>query len=276
MKRENQFQFTNSSRCEHIIALNAVMSDFSYVRHAHEEYSLGVTLQGRQDFFCQNAFYRSPVGGVMVFDPEDVHDGHSGGSDHLEYVMLYIHPDTFKPLFQALGCSSDSPLRLQRPLFTAPALRRQILHLSALMRQPDSSRMEYESVVFQIAQSLVAFSGKLDIGSPVHKRTDTLLIHAKDYILAHLDQDISIDDIAGVASMSKFHFIRSFRQQFGITPHQYVLNCRVNLARKLIASGQSLTSAAYAAGFADHSHLNRYFKRVYGMAPKYFQRQLVD
>ena len=86
---------------------------------------------------------------------------------------------------------------------------------------------------------------------------------------------LSIDNIAEVATMSKFHFIRQFRLQFGITPHQYVLSCRVNLARKLIESGRPLNQTAFDAGFADDSHLNRHFKRIYGVTPKRFQKQLI-
>jgi AraC-like DNA-binding protein len=99
------------------------------------------------------------------------------------------------------------------------------------------------------------------------------LLRARDYILASLQHNVSIDDIAKVANMSKYHFIRQFRQQFGITPHQYVLSCRVNLARRIIESGKSLNQAAFEAGFADDSHLNRHFKRIYGLTPKRFQRQ---
>jgi len=133
--------------------------------------------------------------------------------------------------------------------------------------------MEFESGLFQIAQSLVAMSGNLDLGTQKSKRVDTLLLRARDYILESLEHNISIDDIANVANMSKFHFIRQFRLQFGITPHQYVLSCRVNLARRIIESGKSLNQAAFAAGFADDSHLNRHFKRVYGLTPRRFQRQ---
>lgn len=50
--------------------LQARMSDFTYIKHAHEEYSFGVTLAGRQDFFAGGAFYRSLPGTVMVFNPD--------------------------------------------------------------------------------------------------------------------------------------------------------------------------------------------------------------
>ncbi len=274
MNKDNRFQFINSEKCENVTALDATMSDFSYSKHAHEEYSLGVTLQGRQDFFCQSAFHKSSSGNVILFNPEDVHDGHAGGVQQLKYIMLYVHPDEFLPLFRALGYQQNSVLRLNAPMIDNPILRNQILKLSSIIQQPNYSMVEFEFSLFQIAQSLVAISGHLDIGTENSKRTDKLLLRAKDYILASLEHNISIDDIASVATMSKYHFIRQFRLQFGITPHQYVLSCRVNLARRIIESGKSLNEAAFAAGFADDSHLNRHFKRIYGLTPKRFQKQI--
>jgi len=273
MNEDNRFQYINSEKCENVTALDATMSDFSYSKHAHEEYSLGVTLQGRQDFFCQNAFHKSASGNVLIFNPEDVHDGHSGGEQQLKYKMLYVHPDEFRPLFSALGYQKNSVLRLNQPMVDNPILRHKILRFSSIIQEPNYSKVEFESGLFQIAQSLVAMSGNLDLGTQTSKRADKLLLRARDYILASLEHNISIDDIAQVATMSKFHFIRQFRQQFGITPHQYVLSCRVNLARRMLESGKSLNQAAFEAGFADDSHLNRHFKRIYGVTPKRFQTQ---
>nr|WP_275138692.1 AraC family transcriptional regulator [Vibrio furnissii] len=74
--------------------------------------------------------------------------------------------------------------------------------------------------------------------------------------------------------MSKFHFIRLFNEQFGMTPHQFVLNCRVNRAKQALEVGDKASDVAIDLGFADVSHLNRKFKRVFGITPHQYQRQL--
>ncbi|WP_330872746.1 MULTISPECIES: AraC family ligand binding domain-containing protein [unclassified Photobacterium] len=116
MKPDNSFQFITSPHLAGVTLLHATMSDFSYDKHAHEEYAIGVTLKGRQDFFCQRAFHRSPPGGVLIFNPEDVHDGCSGDTQELEYRML-IHTSRgiYSPV-QSLRCTSGATSQNQRYL----------------------------------------------------------------------------------------------------------------------------------------------------------------
>ncbi len=275
MKRENRFQFTNRTALNNVVMLNARMSDFSYAKHAHEEYSIGITLRGRQDFFCGSRYHKSLPGSVIMFNPEMVHDGHSGVTQDLEYVMLYVHPDEISPLFHTLGYQGKSPLRLTQTLYNDPVLRFRIYTLVEAIEDDNLSRIEYESALYLLAQTMVRHHGSLDITPSYHSRSDKLLLTAKEYIVAHLGDNLSIDDISAAANLSKFHFIRMFRAQFGITPHQYVLNCRINHARKVLQLGKSATAAAQASGFADASHLNRNFKKVFGMTPKQFQSQLL-
>ncbi|MEN6669254.1 AraC family transcriptional regulator [Psychrobacter sp. B38] len=274
MKQLNQFRYIKDNASNQFTLLDAKMSDFSYSKHAHEEYSIGVTLKGRQDFFCQNAFHRSPAGGVIVFSPDEVHDGHSGIGEQLEYVMLYVHPNELQPLFQALGHQTNETPRLKSTLLADAALARYVLLLKQMISYHQSSAIETEQVLFNIAHSLLRHSGRTVDTFNLSSRKDSLLIRAKDYIWANLAEDLSIDAIAAAANMSKYHFIRLFNQQFGLTPYQYVINCRVNLARQYIELGFAASRVALDAGFSDNSHLNRHFKRVFGITIKQYQRQL--
>ncbi|WP_028022032.1 AraC family transcriptional regulator [Enterovibrio calviensis] len=273
MTTQNHFQFAQSQHLDGVSVLDANMCDFSYDKHAHEEFSIGVTLQGRQDFFCQGAYHKNPAGSVLLFNPEDVHDGQSGGQQDLEYLMLYVHPSSVESQFKALGVKDPSSLRIDGCLIDSMALRNQALIMSSLIKDPTSNRIEQESALFQLSHAMVSCSGFLEDVVPA-RRQETLLLRAKDFIQANIDKDISIDDIANAASLSKFHFIRLFRAQFGITPHQYVLNCRINGARKALESGMQSSDVAQAFGFSDSSHFNRRFKRVFGMTPKQYQLQV--
>ncbi|UQZ88641.1 XRE family transcriptional regulator [Deltaproteobacteria bacterium Smac51] len=76
------------------------------------------------------------------------------------------------------------------------------------------------------------------------------------------------------AQSSRFHFIRLFRRDTGLTPHQYLLRRRVKLARALLSDRLSIADVALETGFYDQSHLDRYFKKVVGLSPRDYIKSL--
>ena len=101
------------------------------------------------------------------------------------------------------------------------------------------------------------------------------LDRAIDFVHGHLAEDISLESLAGAAGLSPFHFARLFKRSTGLSPHQYVLRCRVERARGLLMrSKSSIAEVAVDVGFCDQSHLAAHFKRVYGVSPKAFLQQV--
>jgi AraC family transcriptional regulator len=97
---------------------------------------------------------------------------------------------------------------------------------------------------------------------------------ALQFIHAHYTTDLSLSEIARAVNLSPFHIARVFKQSLGVSPHQYLIQLRVNSARSLLAAGsgeRSLAEVASAVGFADQSHLTRHFKRIVGMTPRQFR-----
>jgi AraC family transcriptional regulator len=91
----------------------------------------------------------------------------------------------------------------------------------------------------------------------------------KEYINHHLHQDLKLEEIAAIAQLSPYHFLRLFKQSMGITPHQYILQCRLNQAKDLLQHSElSIIEIATQTGFCDQSHLTRHFKRRLGITPK--------
>jgi AraC family transcriptional regulator len=101
-------------------------------------------------------------------------------------------------------------------------------------------------------------------GLPQHK-----LKFVTDYINSHLERELSLNELAAIAQLSPYHFSRAFKQSTGISPHQYVIQQRVERASKLLVQGKmSIAEVAQACGFTHQSHLNRHFKRITGVTPK--------
>jgi AraC family transcriptional regulator len=97
---------------------------------------------------------------------------------------------------------------------------------------------------------------------------------AVDYIHANLDANLTLEQIAGAAHLSAYHFSRQFKAATGMPPHQYVIARRVERAQRLMQHGDesSLAEIAIRAGFSDQSQFSNHFKRVAGVTPMQFRR----
>ena len=89
-----------------------------------------------------------------------------------------------------------------------------------------------------------------------------------EYIDSRLSENVSLEAMAGIAGLSVFHFVRAFRQSFGMPPHSYLLRGRIERAHRLLEQTElSLSEIALSTGFSDQSHFAKYFRRLTGMTP---------
>ena len=97
------------------------------------------------------------------------------------------------------------------------------------------------------------------------------------YIDEHLDERLSLDDLAAKAGLSLWRFCAVFRQHTGFSPRRYIWQRRLEKVQSLLASGESLANAALLAGYYDQSHLCRHFKSTCGMTPgQYIDRRRIS
>jgi AraC family transcriptional regulator len=94
-----------------------------------------------------------------------------------------------------------------------------------------------------------------------------------DYINAHLDSDLTLTVLSAIAQISPYHFLRLFKKSLGITPHQYILQRRIDRAKELLRSSNlDMAEIALRLGFCDSSHLTRCFKRFLGKTPSQWRQ----
>ncbi|MGI2904210.1 AraC family transcriptional regulator [Tolypothrix sp. VBCCA 56010] len=95
------------------------------------------------------------------------------------------------------------------------------------------------------------------------------------YINDNLTEDLSLEAIASHLQMSVYYFARLFKQSMGVTPHQYVIQQRVERAKQLLKKQNklSISEVAFQVGFAHQSHLSRHFKRILGVTPKEIRKK---
>ncbi|MDG4652126.1 helix-turn-helix domain-containing protein [Chryseobacterium arthrosphaerae] len=94
-----------------------------------------------------------------------------------------------------------------------------------------------------------------------------------DYIKRNLHQKLSIDSIAKLAYVSKSNFFKMFKDEFGTSPNDFILQERINKAKELLASQNSIKETAYQTGFSDTNYFTRVFKQLVGVTPKSYQNR---
>lgn len=97
----------------------------------------------------------------------------------------------------------------------------------------------------------------------------------KNFLREHVEDDVTLTDLAALTGLSKDHLIRVFARDVGLTPHVYQTNLRVYKAKKLLAAGTSIAETALLTGFTDQSHLHHKFKKYVLVTPGEYQRACV-
>jgi AraC-like DNA-binding protein len=256
-----RFTYTESSG---VTVLSACMTDFTYKRHAHEEYALGATVRGVQQFHLEGSLHTSRPGGVILFSPEQAHDGCAADRTSLEYDMAYVPA----PLFlEAAGLREVA--RFGAPVVCDRALAAGIHRLARGIAQGRSGLWTSELLLDVVRR---AARQEDFLRSPRPGRGDTAVSRAKEMLRAGRDGRVRLEDICQEVGMSKFHFIRHFKAATGISPYQFFLSCKVEHARQVVQASRDAYAAVADCGFVDLSHLNRHFKRVYGVTASEYAR----
>lgn len=134
-----------------------------------------------------------------------------------------------------------------------------------------TGRVLGESLGVALAAALLQKYGTRATVEPSSPRGDSLTPHClnrvREYVEEHLD-DIGLEDLAQVARLSPFYFARCFKATTGLTPHQYLLERRLERAKELLLrSPLTPAQVALQCGFSDQSHLTRHMKRAMGVTP---------
>ena len=97
---------------------------------------------------------------------------------------------------------------------------------------------------------------------------------AKEYLSAHLAEDVRLTHTAQAAHLSPFHFLRVFQASTGLTPHAWLVQRRIERVRRLLGGTTSLADIAACTGFADQAHMTRLFKAQVGVPPGQYRKML--
>ena len=255
-----------------IEAMHAHFSSHVYHRHSHESYSFGMTETGAQAFTCRGGSHVSAAGMVMLFNPDDPHDGHCATGHGFTYQMVHIDPGLVTDLLADVrGRPSGLPL-FPRPVAGDARLARSLRSLHAALTGTATPLEQHEQLTGTMALlTRHAMLRDRRAGPPRAPATSSSAAQAALRIRDLLDDGyaspLTADDLAAAADCSRYAAYRAFSATFGLAPSDYQRQLRLREARRLLGTGMPTAQVATDVGFADQAHLTRWFRRCYGVTP---------
>ncbi|GAA4223757.1 AraC family transcriptional regulator [Streptosporangium album] len=264
--------------------MHAHFERHAYHRHSHETYSFGVTDDGAQAFTCRGAGHTSTAGMVMAFNPEDPHDGKAADAFGFTYRMVHIGPELVADvLTQSAGRRAAGRRAAGRraglPLFAEPVVHDPVLaaglrrlHAALLGGAPALLGDELLDAVVLAAVRRAAIGGPGQRRATAAPAASAIARRVAERLHDDYRTDLTADALAAVSGSSRFAVYRAFRAMYGMAPSDYQRQVRLRAARRLLAGGAPIAEAASETGFADQSHLTRWFVRSYGITPGTYRR----
>ncbi len=183
-----------------------------------------------------------------------------------QHLDIHIHR-------QSLEALSQGELDLRRPLFqhASPELLNLCMLLAEECRCQRRPASYAESLTFAAIHEIFHISSKNR--SHTHKSAEHSFSSMIEHVRHNLNQPITVEGMGELAGLSRSQFSRKFKTLMGTTPHRWLVEARVEEAKKLMLSGKRFADTAHATGFADQAHFNRCFRCLTGLTPtRWLQR----
>lgn len=260
----------------HLNGLTLLRADFvtySFKRHAHDYFVIGMIEAGMQKFSYQRDVFVTPPTGLIVINPGEAHTGEAAIASGFRYRALYPETETMQQIAAHIkGRTQDIPF-FSQPVVHDEALF-QAMHRLHLTLESSASALEQESMYLEALAHLILRHGDTRpqarrIG---HERTEVKRICA--YIEDHFASEVKLADLAAFVHWNPFYLLRVFRSEMGLPPHAYLETVRIREAQRLLKQGVSLAETVYQTGFSSQSHFTTTFKRLIGVTPGYYAQQV--
>ncbi|MBD1866074.1 AraC family transcriptional regulator [Cyanobacteria bacterium FACHB-471] len=243
----------------------------TFSKHMHEEYTIGMNEGGQGQFLYRGETHRAYPTSFNLINPGEVHTGQAESKAGWTFRNIYISVPLVEQIQAQLEWQGKG-----LPHFTQPVIRDQSLRfcfhtLFQALAEP-ASHLEQQSHLLETFSQLFVRHGTplYSWRSPKPETKATAII--RDYLESHYAENISIETLTQLTGLSPYYLIRSFRQQVGLPPHSYQRHWQLVQAKRSLQTSKPLSQIAVEHGFYDQSHLNRAFKRAFGITPGQYQK----
>jgi AraC-like DNA-binding protein len=258
--------------------LTARIGSRHYAPHTHDEYAIGVTVDGLETMRYRGEKIYSAAGSVVVVEPGEAHTGGPARPEGFAYLCLY-------PGAELLGAATTAEpgLVLAEPHFREPIIDDvrlgEELRLAHRALRLGEDPLEGESRLLGVLGALVrrhAVPGPR--AAPQRGGADSA--HIARQVTARLSDELTapptLAEMAAGLELSRYQLLRAFRDAVGMPPYAWLAQHRVARARALLDVGHRPAEAATLVGFADQAHLTRWFRRVLGVTPGAYRNSVQD
>ncbi|QEI06603.1 AraC family transcriptional regulator [Pigmentiphaga aceris] len=258
-----------------IESVHAHFRGHAYDPHDHDEVLVGITHQGVQRFRCHRSVHTSTPGRAMLIEPGAVHDGHAPEDVGFTYGMLYLPQAWVASMMQRLGqWDASAILPAFRNTLTDDALLSKAIQQAFLAIHQSEGRLARDQ---SLDRMMGLMSTHLHTRAPLDSNDSAAQLgRAQEFLHAQMGRDIGLDELASHSGIDRFRLSRQFSRSFGLSPHAYLVRLRLRKARALLAGGQDPAQVALEVGFADQSHMGRWFQRAYRITPAAYRRHCTN
>lgn len=248
--------------------------------HTHDYYEFYFFLEGNVQMQIGNDFYPVRFGDIMLIPPQVPHRTiiNTQAAPYRRFVfwisqeycnhLLQSSPD-YAYIMQYVGTAKQYVFHTD--LISFNSVQSKILRLLEEMR---SQKFGKEAQISICVNDLILHLNRLahELNTPGMKNYDRVLYRQlMEYIEEHVEEDLSLEKIASEFFVSKYHIAHVFKDNTGLSIHQFITKKRLDLCRDAIQSKMSITEAYQMFGFGDYSSFYRAFKKEYGISPKDFR-----
>ena len=247
--------------------------------HYHNFYEILYVLEGEYSSMVENQSYHLHKGDFLLIDQNVMHKYQptEGKHENSRRIILWVTGAFLKNLSDGeLDLTECFRLQDSRawhfPVYYEEMLRGYLLKLAmdgeatGIRRAMDRG---YLTLLFAHLNLLCGRKESLLSGEYVVEHP--LVEQVNAYVEAHLEESITLEQLAECVHVSKYHFLRRFKELTGVTAHAFVMNKRLIRACELLQKGESVTTAYQKAGFGDYSVFLRNFRDAFGISPSKYR-----
>ncbi len=274
-KNPYKSQFFKSERLPFVESRYSVDSKYQYEKHFHTTLSIGIIEDGELNYICEGKKYLLKPNQLAIIEPNIIHCCNPAKEQSRTYHMIYVDIKWCEQLQKTLFENVDKFISLNSVHIEDKELFENCLKLSRVLLSKNRFYLEKEELLESFFIKLFSKYCSHKIDKSIHIKKSEI-DKAKEFIKKNCSQNPTLDDIANHAGISKFHLSKLFKKQIHTSIYKYLLNCKINLAKKLLSKGYRSIEVANILGFFDQSHFISTFKKYVAATPNEYKKSLLN